>query len=449
MKMEKHIVIIGAGPAGQEAALKASKMGAKITLIEKGELGGVCLNCGCVPSKTWLSSAHEFASLKEIAKYSTKEQDLAAMSACYDFAKIQEHRQNVIMRLKKGLEFLYKNAKVNLIKGEAKIKDAKTVVVNNQEINFDALIFACGSKAFYPPVFEQYKEKLLDNSKIFNLEKLPKSITVLGGGAIGCEFACFFNALGVKVVLVEKLPGIALTMGQDISRAITTAFEKRGITIRAGIGAKDFKITGEQKTIVLENGEEISSEEVLVALGREIDLSALNLEVLNIAYDRKGVKVDPQTMLVKDNIYAVGDITGLSLLAHAASAQAQAAVNHILTGKGSYDNTLIPAVLYTWPEVASIGLTKETATMPVKAHKSFYLANSRALSQNQSEGFVQILTEENTNKIVGAQIVGAQAGELIHIISLAIKNEMTLEELSSLTFAHPTLAEIIRDAALK
>lgn len=447
--MEKHIVIIGAGPAGQEAALKASKMGAKITLIEKGELGGVCLNCGCVPSKTWLSAAHEFASLKEIAKYSTREQELSELSASYDFSKIQSRRQNVIMRLKKGLEFVYKNAKVNLIKGEAKIKDNKTIIVNEQEITFDALILACGSKAFYPPSFEPYKEQLLDNGKIFNLEKLPKSITVLGGGAIGCEFACFFNALGVKVVLVEKLPGIALAMGQDISRAITSAFEKRGIEIKTGIGAQTLEISANNKTVVLENGEKVTSEEILVAFGRTVDLSSLNLEALNISYDKKGLKVDPQTMLVKDNIYAIGDITGLSLLAHAASAQAQAAVNHILTGKGSYDNTLIPCVLYTWPEAASIGLTKEKATMPVKVRKSFYLANGRALSQNQSEGFAQILTEESTNKIVGAQIVGAQAGEIIHIISLAIKNKMTLEDLSTLTFAHPTISEILKDAALK
>ena len=203
--MEKHIVIIGAGPAGQEAALKAAKLGAKVSLIEQGELGGVCLNCGCVPSKTWLSSAHEFASLKEIAKLSTKEEELSSLSSSYDFSKIQARRVAVIMRLKRGLEFLYKSAKVNIIKGTAKIKDSKTILVNGQEITFDALIIACGTKAFYPPAFENFKDKLLDNSNIFNLEKLPKSITILGGGAIGCEFACFFNALGVKVVLVEKL----------------------------------------------------------------------------------------------------------------------------------------------------------------------------------------------------------------------------------------------------
>lgn len=447
--MEKHIVIIGAGPGGQEAALKAAKMGAKVTLIEKGELGGVCLNCGCVPSKTWLSSAHNFSSLKEIAKYCTKEQELAALSASYDFSKIQQNRQAVIARLKRGLEFLYKQAKINLIKGEAKIKDGKTIVVNEQEITFDALILACGSMAFYPPAFESFKDKLLDNTKVFNLEKLPKSITILGGGAIGCEFACFFNALGIKVVLVEKLPSIVQVMGQDISRAVKTALEKRGIEIKIGIGANALEIDGENKMIILENGEKIVSEEVLVALGRKVDLSGLNLEALNIAYDRKGVKVNPQTMQVKDNIYAVGDITGLSLLAHAAAAQATAAVNHILTGKGSYNNDLIPSVLYTWPEAASVGLTKEKAAFPVKAHKSFYLANGRALSQNESEGFAQILTEETTGKIVGAQIVGAGAGEMIHLISLAIKKDMSLEDFADLTFAHPTLSEILKDAALK
>ncbi len=447
--MEKNIVIIGAGPAGQEAALKAAKMGAKVSLIEQGELGGVCLNCGCVPSKTWLSSAHEFASLKEIAKYSAKEEDLKNLSTSCDFSKIQARRQAVIMRLKRGLEFLYKSAKINLIKGTAKIKDAKTIIVGEQEINFDALIIACGTKAFYPPAFESFKDKLLDNSNIFNLEKLPKSITILGGGAIGCEFACFFNALGVKVVLVEKLPAIALAMGQDISRAITTALEKRGIEIKTGIGAKDLEVNGQEKTIILENGEKITAEEILLALGRVADLSALNLEALNIAYDKKGVKVNAQTMQIKDNIYAVGDITGFCLLAHAASAQASAAVSHILSGKSSYNNDLIPAVLYTWPEAASIGLTKEKATIPLKAHKSFYLANGRALAQGESEGFCQILTEESSGKIVGAQIVGAQAGEMIHIIALAIKAQMTLDDLANMTFAHPTLSEIIKDACLK
>ena len=447
--MEKHIAIIGAGPAGQEAALKAAKMGTKVTLIEQGELGGVCLNCGCVPSKTWLSAAHEFASLKEIAKYSTKEEELSSLSSSYDFSKIQKRRQAVIARLKRGLDFLYKNARVNIIKGSAKIKDSKTIIVNNQEITFDVLVLACGTKAFYPAAFEKFKDKLLDNSNIFNLERLPKSVTILGGGAIGCEFACFFNALGVKVVLVEKLPAIALAMGQDISRAITTALEKRGVEIKTGIGAKDLEISGQEKTIILENGEKITSEEILLALGRVADLSGLNLEVLNITYDKKGVKVNPQTMQLKDNVYAVGDITGLSLLAHAASAQASAAINHILTGKAEYNNDLIPAVLYTWPEAASVGLIKEKAAVPVKLHKSFYLANGRALSQGDTEGFAQILTEEESGKIVGAQIVGVQAGEMIHLIALVIKNKMTLADLEQITFAHPTLSEVLKDASLR
>lgn len=447
--MQKHIVIIGAGPGGQEAALKAAKGGAKVSLIEQGELGGVCLNCGCVPSKTWLSSAHEFASLKEISSYSMQGQALAELSSSYDFSKIQQRRQAVIARLKKGLEFLYRQAKINIIQGQAKIKDGKTILVNNQEITFDYLILACGTKAFYPAGFEKFKDKLLDNSNIFNLEKLPKSITILGGGAIGCEFACLLNALGVKVVLVEKLPSLVLTLGQDISRAITSAFEKRGIIIKTGIGAKALEIDGANKTVLLENGEKIISEEIFIALGRTADLSALNLEVLNIPYDKKGVKVDPQTMQIKDNIYAVGDVTGLCLLAHAASAQANAAVNHILTGKAAYNNNLIPSVLYTWPEAASVGFTKESAAVPFKVHKSFYLANGRALSQNQSEGFAQILTEEQSGQIIGGQIIGAQAGELIHILCLAIKAQMTLEDLANMTFAHPTLSEIIKDAALK
>ncbi len=450
--MTKRIAIIGAGPAGYPAALKAAALGAQVTLIEKGHAGGVCLNCGCIPSKSLLDAAHKFDGVKKLAALSSSPEKAQEFFNTFDFAKIQTRRQGVTDRLKRGLVSLFKAAKINYIEGSASFVSDKELTVNGQSITFDDVIIATGTTAFYPAPFDKYKDKLFDNSNIFTLQSVPARLTIIGGGVIGCEFACIFNALGSKVTIVEMLPSIVAVEDEDSIRVLKTSFEKRGIKLLTGRCAKDIKFEGNLKQISLDDGSIVESEEVLVAVGRSVDLTELKPEAAGITWTRKGITVDPKTLKVKDNIYATGDVNGLCLLAHAAGAQGEVAAELIMGHDAAYDNDLIPKAIYTWPEVASVGLNRKEAAakgIEVKAHKFFMLANGRALTQDEGEGFTQILSDAKTGKIVGAQIVGPSAAELIHIPLLAIHAGMTAIRLAKIVFAHPTVSETIKDAVNK
>ncbi len=447
--MSQKIVVIGAGPAGYPAALKAAALGAEVTLIEQSKPGGVCLNCGCIPSKSLLDAAHKFYELKKTAALSTNPQAAQDLFNAVDFTAIQNRRAMAITKLQRGLMSLFKNAKIDYIEAKAQFTSAHTVEAGGREVNFDYALIACGSSAFYPPPFDKVKDKLYDNSNIFNLQKIPQSITILGGGVIGCEFACIFNALGSKVTIVEMLPNIIALEDEACSTLLKRSFEKRGINIITGQAAKDIQFEDDKKIITLADGTKLESEEVLVALGRSVDLSGLGLDEFGIEWSRKGVKVNPQTMQLKDNIYAAGDITGLCLLAHAASAQGEAAAKNMLGQGGQYNNDLIPRAIYTWPEIASVGLTKaqaEAAGKTVKLHKIFMLAVGRAVAQDDTEGFFQIVEEEASGKILGAQLAGNSATELIHIPLVAMSAGMTAGQLKEIVFAHPSFAEGIKEA---
>ncbi len=341
--MSKKIVVIGSGPGGYPAALKAAKLGAEVTLIEEGPTGGVCLNCGCIPSKSLLDAAHKFYDLKKTAALSTAEScDLRP-----DFAKIQARRQAAVSKLQRGLGLMFKNAKINFVQARARFTSDKEITAGGQTFPFDAAIIAAGTKAFYPPPFDKYKDKLYDNSNIFTLNYLPASITILGGGVIGCEFACIFNALGVQVNIVELLPNIIPFEDEASIAVLRRALERRGVNIITGQAAKDIAFEGDDKIITLSDGQTLKSAEVLVALGRVCELDDMGLENAGIEWTRKGIKADAKTLQVKPNIYAVGDVNGLCLLAHAATAQGEIAAQHIFGGAEVYNNELIPKAIYT------------------------------------------------------------------------------------------------------
>lgn len=275
-------------------------------------------------------------------------------------------------------------------------------------------------------------------------------MAIIGGGVIGCEFACIFNALGCKVTIIEMLPTILAAEEEASVRVLESALKKRGVEILCSRSAKDISFDGGVKTLLLDDGSSLKAQEVLVAVGRTVDLSALNLDVLGVEWNRKGVKVNPETLQLKDNIYAVGDVNGLCLLAHAAEAQGEIAVKNIMGQIARYDNDLVPKAVYTWPEVASVGLTKKEALargLEVKTQKSFLLANGRALSQDEAEGFVQLVSAAGSGKLLGAQMAGVYASELISIALIAIKAGLTVEELAQTVFPHPTVSEAIKTAA--
>ena len=452
--MSKKVVVIGAGPGGYPAALKAAALGAEVTLIEKAKPGGVCLNCGCIPSKSLLDAAHRFHDINILKNLSLDSAQSAAdtLQKSFDFAKIQARRRGVVEKLQQGLLGMFKRAKINYIEGEASFTGPNEVKVNGEKITFDAAVIATGTKAFFPPPFNQYKDKLHDNSTIFNLEKVPARLAIIGGGVVGCEFACIFNALGSKITIIEMAPSIIPFEDDASVRALKMSFEKRGIEIKTGRAAKDISFEGAAKKIILDDGTFVEADEVLVAIGRTVDLGALNLAAVGITPERKGIKADAETLQAAPNIYAVGDVNGLCLLAHAAHAQGEAAAKNIMGQTARYDNNMIPKAIYTWPEIASIGLNKKEAEakgIEVKVYKSFFMANGRALTQEATEGFVQIVADAKTDKIIGAQIVGAGGSEMIHIPQTAILAGFTAHQLEETVFAHPTMSEAIKEALAK
>lgn len=445
----KNIAIIGAGPAGFPCALKAARLGANVTLIESGELGGVCLNCGCIPSKALLAGAHNFAKVKELKAYSLNPSLGDEYFSSLSFSKIQEHRQATILKLRAGILKMLEAAKVKLIKGQAKFVSPNTLDVNGQSLNFDDIVIATGSRAFLPKQFENIKEKIYDNSTIFNLENLPSTLAILGGGVIACEFACLMQALGVQVRIIEMQPDILPREEETIRRTLKQILLKRGVEIFVGTAAKEIKISDNQKTILLDNGKEIVCQEILAALGRSPNVENLNLEAAGVTLP---LKVNPGTLEIAPHIYAVGDVNNICQLAHAATAQGEVVAGRIMGQEKIYDNNLIPSVIYTWPEAANIGLSITEARskgFEAVVKKTFLLGNGRALAQGDSEGFTQLVEDPKTGKLLGAQIIAPNAGEIIHIALLAIKTGLTVKEIEETVFAHPTISETIKEAAQK
>ena len=445
----KNIAIIGAGPAGYPCALKAAKLGAQVTLLESNELGGVCLNCGCIPSKALLAGAHRFGMVKELEKYSSNPSLGEEYFKTLSFVKLQEHRKATILKLRAGILKMLEAAKVKIIKGKAKFVSENTLEIGGDKLTFDDIVIATGSRAFLPKQFENIKDKIYDNSTIFNLEKLPATLAILGGGVIACEFACLMQALGVQVTIIEMQPDILPKEEETIRRTLKQILIKRDVKILTGTAAKEIKVQDNQKTILLDNGEEVICEEILAALGRRANTEDLNLEAAGINLP---LQVNPETLEIKPHICAIGDVNNLCQLAHAATVQGEIVAGRIMGQDLVYNNNLIPSAIYTWPEAANVGLSVTEARakgFEAVVKKSFLLANGRALAQGDSEGFAQLVEDTKTGKIIGAQIVAPNAGEIIHIALLAIKAGLTDKDLESTVFAHPTISEIIKEAAQK
>ncbi len=454
----KKIVVIGGGPAGYPAALKAASLGAQVTLIEKNQLGGVCLNCGCIPSKSFLEGAHRFQTAFSATMFAGEEGSKAAQDLfnARDFNKLKARQQQATQKLVQGISFLLKKAHVEVINGEASFVDAHTLSVRTQageqKISFDGAILATGSEAFYPAPLDTLRGQIYDNSNFFTMEKLPQSMAIIGGGVIGCEMADFLNAFGADVHIIEMQPRLLPLEDETVSRTLAQAFTKRGINLYTGVGATDVHQTADGFEIILSDGKTIQAQAVLAAIGRAVDLSALHLERIGVEWSRKGVKVNPQTMQLVDNIYAAGDVTGLMQLAHAATRQGEVAASNLCGVAAEYNNTRVPRAVYTTPEVASIGLNAAQAAekgLAVKKHKSFFLANGRAVAQGQTDGYVEWLSDAQTGKLLGACSVGAHASELIHMAAIALEAQLTVEQLKRVIFAHPTFAETWAEALAK
>lgn len=447
------IIVIGGGPAGYPAALEAAQLGAEVVLVEKNKLGGVCVNCGCIPSKSLLDAAHKLSLLPTLGAWCGDETSARELLAKRDWKTLQARQQKATAKLVQGVGFLLKKAGVHVVQGTASLVDEHTVQIKTgagvEILQADGVILATGSQAFLPPPFDTLKDKIYDNSNLFNMPDLPAGMAIVGGGVIGCEMADFLSALGVQVHMIEMQARILPLEDESAARVLERALVKRGVVLHCGVSATAAVEENGGWTLTLSNGEQVKAEKILAAIGRSVDLTELNLDKIGVTATRKGVQVNPQTLQLKNNIYAVGDMNGLCQLAHAASRQGQVAARNVCGKPAVYHNEAVPRAIYTSPEIASVGLTRAQAAaqgVELKAHKVFMLANGRAVAQEQTDGFVEVFTGVNDDTILGGLWVGANATELIHIISVALQAQMTLVQLQEVIFAHPTLAESMAEA---
>jgi dihydrolipoamide dehydrogenase len=421
------ITIIGAGPGGYETAVYAVRQGLEVTLVTEGPLGGTCLNEGCIPTKTFCHYAGH---------------------AAYETAL--QKKQQVVEQLRKGVHFLLKG--VHVIEGHATLKDAHTVCVNGTtEIASDYIILATGSVPAKLNIPGIEGKNVLYSQDILSMEELPESICVVGGGVIGLEMASYLHAFGVDVTVVEYADEVLPSLDKELAKRIRMILKKRGVEI-----VTSAQVTGmdEDGVTYIYKGEEeyAEADAVLMAVGRKAHTADLGLEALGIPCNRKGVEVDDNMKTSVDSVYAIGDVNGRMMLAHVATFQGKRAVNAILGKKDKIQFNLVPSVVYTTPEVASVGRTEEQCEdeeLDYRVLKTPFSSNGKAVTMGETEGFCKVLVDNETGQMLGCHILGPHASDLIAEATALMNMHATVEDMQSIIHPHPSLCEIFQETIHK
>lgn len=450
--IETDTIVIGAGPGGYVAAIRAAQLGQKVTIVEKGELGGVCLNVGCIPSKALLSASHRFHNAQH-----SEDMGVIAEKVALNFDKVQEFKNGVVNKLTGGVAGLLKGNKVGVVKGEAYFVDENNLKVMtekaSQTYTFKNAIIATGSRPIEIPNFK-FGERVIDSSGALALKDVPKKLVVVGGGYIGSELGTAFANFGSEVTILEGAKDILGGFEKQMTQIVKKGLKAKGVDIVTEAMAKSAEETDNGVKVTYEAGgetKEIEADYVLVTVGRRPNTDELGLEELGLKMSDRGlVEVDDQTRTSVENIFAIGDIVAGPPLAHKASYEAKVAAEAISGEKSAVDYLGIPAVCFTEPELATVGHTEASAKeegLEVKASKFPFAANGRALALNETNGFVKLVTLKENGLLVGAQVAGANASDVIAELGLAIESGMTAEDISLTIHAHPTLGEISMEAA--
>jgi len=440
------VAIVGAGPAGYVAAIRAAQLGAEVVLIEKDEVGGVCLNRGCIPTKALLESTKTLSTIRKAADFG-----ISVEKVSLDFPLMMERTYAIVKRLVAGLNYLMKTNNIRTMKGTAKItgRNALEVVKENgskESVEAKAIIIATGSEPTRPSLSGMITDEAL------RLKAVPNSILITGLGVIGVELAFMFNALGSTTTLIGETAGILPTEDREISAQMHGMMEKRGVTIltKAKIAKIDETESGKKVAVVTEKEQrQIVTEEVLFT-ERAPNIKNLGLETTGVRVDKGRIVVDNEMKTNVPDVYAAGDVTG-GWLAHVAFAEGVVAAENAMGLRSTIDYNVIPRCTFTNPEVASVGLTEEQAKArgySVRLGRFPFLANGRALTLREHEGFVKIIADDKSGEILGVHIIGPRATDLISEAALAMKLEATVEEIANTIHPHPTLAETLREAAL-
>ena len=450
--MSKHytIAVLGAGPGGYVAALKAAQMGASVVLVEKEYLGGTCLNYGCIPSKAILGSAELMHHIRHAAEMGI---DVPA-GAAVNWAKIQARKDKVLQTLRTGIKGLLGARKVTVLQGRATLAGPGKVVVTKatgapEEFTADKTILAVGSVPSRVPSWPTDVQVVCTSDEALHWKTLPKTLLIVGGGVIGCEFACMMQALGVEVTIVEMLPQILPNLDGQIAQSLTKILKARGIKIFNGIKIESMTLGGSGAIAKLGTGESIDAERVLVATGRRPNTAEIGLETIGLTTERGFVRVNDRMETAVKDYYCIGDANGRCLLAHAASAHGVTAVENAL-GQGHEFHSPIPNAVYTFPEIGTVGLTAEEAKakgFPVSVGNFPLSFLGKALAVNDNEGFVKVVRHRETDELLGVHMIGHNVTECVAAAGALLHQKVGVRDVAETVFAHPTISESIKEAA--
>lgn len=443
------IAVIGSGPGGYPAAIKAAQSGKSVALIEAKETGGTCLNRGCIPSKTLIASAEVLHRIQEAEYFG-----IQAGPVSFDYSKMVDRKDGVVGQIRKSLEGLIASNKITMLRGFGRLTSPKTIKITGQdnvEITADQIIIATGSEPRNISAFPFDYKKVHDSTSLLEMRKLPKKLAIIGGGVIGCEFASLYAMLGVEVTILEMMPRIIPMEAENVSAALTKAFKNKGIHIETNAVVQRIDTSGNGIKVILADGKDVSADIALVAVGRKLNTSDIGLDKAGVqVLDNGMIAVNDKMETTTPGIYAIGDIASKWWLAHVATHQgviaASNAVGHLM--RMNYNS--VPSVIFTHPEIATVGLSLEQALE--KGYKattgSFpFQALGKSQAALQTDGFAQIILDKITGQVLGAQVVGHEASTLIAEMTIVIANELTVECITETIHAHPTIAEAWMEAA--
>ncbi|MBI3377383.1 MAG: dihydrolipoyl dehydrogenase [Nitrospirae bacterium] len=447
-----RVAILGAGPGGYVAALKAAQLGAQVTVIEDIEVGGTCLNRGCIPTKALVASAEAYSKAKGLEEFGIELRG----ELIPNLQKINERKNKIVSVQVKGIRGLFKNWGVTLKEGRGALLSQKEIEVrgkdgSTEKIEADKIIIATGSRPAQIPSFIFDGKKILSSDDALNLTELPKSMLIIGAGVIGCEFACIYKELGADVTMVEMMPRAVVTEDMEISGLLEKELKKKKIKLYTNVKVEKVEVKEDGVHAFLSDGKEIIAEKVLVSIGRALNSDGIGLENTGIQKGKRGeIPVNEKIETNVPDIYAIGDVTGGMLLAHTASTQGIVAAKNIMGHNEKMDYSTVPAAIFTSPEIASVGLREHQAEekgVRIRTGHFQFRGLGKAHAMGEIAGFIKVIADEATDKLLGMHIIGPHASDLIHEGAVAMKAGLKVRDIANTIHAHPTLSEGIMEAS--
>lgn len=443
-----RIIIIGAGPGGYETALEAAKRGHEVILFNGDRLGGTCLNEGCIPTKCLCRNAEVIDTFKEADKFG-----LDDFTFTLDYNKVVERKKEVTDTLRSGIDGMLKAAKVTVVNAMSSFKDNRTVTADGKDYSADYIIIATGSTSRSLPIPGHELECVKDSTGMLEIEYIPESLTIIGGGVIGMEFAGIFSSFGSKVTVIEYMKQILPPFDSDISKRLKQTLSKKGINIITGASAQKIEQNEDYEIVVTYDlkGKEatVTSSDLLMALGRAPRVEGLNLEAAGVEYSPRGIAVDDHMRTNVPHIYAIGDVNARMMLAHVASYQGLRALNDIDGKRDDIDFNIVPSAVFTVPECGMAGMTEEACKLQgieIRKGQSFFRANGKALAMGEPDGLCKLIFRKDNDKLIGAHIMGVGAADLAQQCADMMNAGMTLDGIENVIFGHPTVSEVILSA---